>query len=174
VRNLGQKTIFQWLGKIFYGLLYKELFLHFNRADPSTGTITSPELLEEYQLHHYFLQSVRVPMDFETEFPASIIVFETQAPPDSRMQWDFSDEIQSLFIACRLGKVGIIAVLQDGGAQNDLFNYFEDVLDMPLHPLQFREIVAQIKYKSLLFQRTPKYTIIEDNPIKVLQLPSEG
>lgn len=64
VEDLGQKNIFIWLGKIFYGLLYRELFLQFDRRNTELGTITDPELLQEYQMHHYFLQSVRVQMDF--------------------------------------------------------------------------------------------------------------
>jgi hypothetical protein len=31
VRALGQTVLFNWLGKIFYGLMHRELFLAFDR-----------------------------------------------------------------------------------------------------------------------------------------------
>lgn len=174
VEDLGQKTIFIWLGKIFYGLLYKELFLQFDRTSKEKETNTDPELLLEYQMHHYFLQSVRVPMKFEQFFPASIMIFETQAPDDPKNQWDFHDSFNSLFVGCRMGRVGIIAVLQDGGAHMGYEDYFKDIKNMPLHPIQFRELMCMVNYKSGLFNRTPKYMIIDSDPVKVVQTPIAG
>ena len=46
VRLLGDKTIFIWLGKILYGLLYKELTLLLDRSDPSAGSIITPEIIQ--------------------------------------------------------------------------------------------------------------------------------
>ncbi len=49
VRMLGDKTIFIWLGKILYGLLYKELTLLLDRSDPLAGTIITPDILQRYR-----------------------------------------------------------------------------------------------------------------------------
>jgi hypothetical protein len=117
VRALGDQVLFVWLGKIFYGLLYRELFLTADRRDLSVGMIAQPDLLRHFELHHYFLQSCRVRMSFAEEFPASIFVFDVCEPPDRRHGWDFRDNLATMFISCRVGQVGLIAVLQDGGAQ---------------------------------------------------------
>lgn len=176
VKSLDKIVVFTWLGKIFYGLLYRELFLLFNRLAPDDGMITSPELLEEYRLHHLFIQNVRIPMQFVMDFPASIFIYETKEPPKIEHCWDFRDDLKSLFISVRIGRVGIIGVLQDGGAQEMMMNY-DRYIGRPLHPVQHREFSARVCYNSYLFNRTPKYTIIEtetNDPIKVMQLPLAG
>jgi hypothetical protein len=117
VRGLGDRVLFVWLGKIFYGLLYRELSLSLDRRDASAGTITDPDFLRRFELHHLFLQSCRMPMKFVDSFPASIFVFETKEPRNRKDGWDFRDNLTSMFISCRVGKVGFVAVLQDGGAQ---------------------------------------------------------
>lgn len=176
VQSLDKLVIFSWLGKIFYGILYRELFLLFNRIVPDDGTIASSDLLDEYRLHHLFIQNVRIPMEFITDFPASIFVYETKEPPGRRYQWDFRDALRSLFISVRIGRVGITGVLQDGGAQERHLN-LERFLKHPLHPIQHIEFGAKVCYKSFLFNRTPKYAIIDtdlSSPIKVVQLPLAG
>lgn len=174
VRELDRLVTFTWLGKIFYGLLHRELFLVFNREVPDEGTITSPRLLEEFTLHHYFLQNVRVPMKFEGDFPASIFIYEMKMPSEARHQWDFQDNLQTMFVSVRMGNVGIIGVLQDGGAQELMRGEFEKLVVHPLHPIQHIELSAIVCYKALLLNRTPKYIIGETDPIKVFQMPLAG
>ncbi len=59
VRKLGEKVLFLWLGKIFYGILYKELFLFFERKSSDGITIINPYLLQKYKSHLFFLQQAR-------------------------------------------------------------------------------------------------------------------
>ena len=174
VRQLDRLVTFTWLGKIFYGLLHRELFLVFNREVPDEGTITSTRFLEEFTLHHYFLQNVRVSMEFEADFPASIFIYETKVPSEAQNQWDFRDNVENMFVSVRMGSVGIIGVLQDGGAQELMRDEFEELLVHPLHPIQHIELSAMVCYKSLLLNRTPKYLIGETEPIKVFQMPLGG
>ncbi len=176
VRNLDRQKLYIWLSKIYYGLLYKENFLQAERHNPeSAETITNHELMMEFQMLHYFLQSSRVSMVFRDFFPASIMIFEAQEPTDPLMQWDFGDDLHSLFIAVRMGKVAMFAVLMDGGANEYMATKLLDyVNNIKLHPHQFREILVMVKYKSLLFNRVPKYMIVEGDPIQVIQAPLAG
>jgi hypothetical protein len=175
VLQMDKFNLFVWLGKIFYGLLYKELFLLHDRKNKSKVTITNKELLKIYQMHHYFLQCARVPMFFGEFFPTSIGVFPTQECSNPRLNWGFRDDLNKLFISCRIGKVGIIATLQDGGALNHMFDLMNEIKQINLHPLQFNEIVAQCLYKASLFNRTPKYLVSETPQlIQVFQTPLQG
>jgi len=173
VRALDRHDLFIWLGKMFYGLLYRELFLPWDRAGNIKTKITSKELLKQYEMHHLFLQSVRIPMRFMDFFPASILIVNTHEPDDPQLGWDFRDELKTMCIACRLGKVGIIGVLQDGGAQESMFPLLK-LAKRKLHPIQFTEVVAQVTYKAMLFNRLPKYIIMDGNPKTVIQLPLGG
>jgi len=174
VRKLGWKPLFLWLGKIFYGILYRELFLLFNRSANDGVTIASPEMLKKYEAHVLFLQQARETIELVDFCPGSFFIFETQNLRYPQYQWDFCDNIETMFIAIRMGRVGIIGILQDGGAQQYCEEGYKDLYDLPLHPIQFRELCAQFSYRSTLSTRTPKYFTIEGAPHKTYQLPLGG
>lgn len=173
VRAMERQDVFVWLGKIFYGLLYRELFLPWDRAGNTKAKITSKPLLRKYEMHHLFLQSARVPMRFMGFFPASILIVSTQEPVDPRLGWDFRDELRTMCIACRVGNVGLVAVLQDGGAQEPLFPLMK-LARRKLHPNQFTEVIARVTYKAMLFNCVPKYVISDGNLKTVVQSPLGG
>jgi hypothetical protein len=79
-----------------------------------------------------------------------------------------------MFISVRVGRVGVVAVLQDGGAQEAMRDELEQELSLAMHPLQHIEMGAMVSYKSLLATRTPKYVIAEEEPIRVIQSPLMG
>lgn len=174
VRDLGDRTLFVWLGKIFYGLLYRELSLLLDRRDPVAGTITDPELMRQFELHHYFLQSCRVRMTFEDDFPASIFVYDTKEPTGREHGWDFRDNLTSMFVSCRVGRVGFVATLQDGGAQRLCDGLYPRSHGVPLHPAQFQEVAARALYLSLRATRTPKYLISDGPDYRVFQMALGG
>jgi len=174
VRKLERNTIFLWLGKIFYGTLYRELSLLLDRTQNDMVTIATPEMLQQYETHLIFLQEVREKVKLVDFIPGSIFTFVCQAPQDARLQWDFCDNIDTMFIAVRMGTVGIVAVLGDGGAQMIFEKAYEPIKDFPLHPLQFREICAHFSYRSSIATRTPKYFVIESSPHEVHQMPLGG
>ncbi|MCH7840191.1 MAG: hypothetical protein IID38_08155 [Planctomycetes bacterium] len=97
----------------------------------------------------------------------------TQEPDDVRLGWDFRDELNTMCIACRLGTVGLVAVLQDGGAQMPWFPLMK-LQRRRLHPTQFTEVIAQVTYRATLFNRIPKYLIADGDPITVNQMPLGG
>jgi hypothetical protein len=79
-----------------------------------------------------------------------------------------------MFIGCRVGKVGLLAALADGGAQQPFEEAYDDLLDVELHPLQFRELCAHVAYRSTLATRTPKYITAQGQPHLVYQMPLGG
>jgi hypothetical protein len=151
-----------WLSKIFYGILYRESLL---RADRRIGkrTIVPKSALQELRLHHDFMQGIRRSLDFPYGIPGSIFIFGTDQPDRIESQFDFLDNHANLSIALRMGSVGIICCLQDGG----LTKAFHDRLRRPyyrknrLHPIQFREATAEVFYKSMLLESRPLYTVLE-------------
>jgi hypothetical protein len=174
VEQLGQMTIFLWLGKLLYGFLYKELTLLLNRADPTVGTIITPQLIEHYRTHRFFLQQVRQMVECVDFCPGSIHVFSMQKMPRPVLEWDFCDNIDTMFVGCRVGRTAFFASLGDGGAEQSMAPHFADIADLDLHPIQFREICAMVCYRSTLRTRTPKYFTIQGRPHKVHQQPLGG
>lgn len=178
VAALGSTTHFLWLGKIFYGMLYKELMLLRDRADPGAGTIITEDFLRQYRSHRLFLQQARGMLELREFEPGSVFVFEAQQISDRKHIWDVADFVNGLVIGIRVGRVALIGALGDGGAQlaadSELYDKYRD---LPLHPLQFRELVARISYRSTLATRVPKYITgpMEGGPgLKTYQLPLGG
>ncbi|MGH2508001.1 MAG: hypothetical protein ACRDHZ_11445 [Ktedonobacteraceae bacterium] len=155
-------TLFLWAGKILYGLLYREHLLDVNRRVPADGPIVPAELLEQFRLHHQFLQASRIPFDFVPHIPASIFVYETLVPTNAGMGFDYWDELGRLAISIRVGKVGIVACLQDGGAVEEVFgSEYEKYTGVALHWAQFAEVTARVFYDLFRFNRVPKFMLIE-------------
>lgn len=176
--QLERIRIYQWLVKIFYGLLFKELSLLVDRRDTKYGYITSPELLEQLKTLHVLLQSVRVPFQLEGSPPWSIFIVETHSYGDER-DFDYHDHLATLTFSIRLSGIGIIACLEDNGAQEQIYSdYFDKFKGIKLHPIQFRELVAKVAYKAYLMNRTPKYITIlpneEGQRVTFVSLPIGG
>lgn len=70
--RLDKETIFLWLGKIYFGIMYRELFLDVDRSNSENGTITTPEYVQTFNSHFMFLQGIRKRQKFKNFFPASI------------------------------------------------------------------------------------------------------
>jgi hypothetical protein len=176
VAALDEQILFLWLGKIFYGLLYKDLFLRMDRKRPRKGPILPRRILDEYRMHYFFLQAIRQPFRFEPAIPASIVVFKLQAPDDPALQFEFRDSLALMTVSLRAGTVGILGALQDGRAQRDtLSRWFRMHQGRALHPLQFRELTARFFCRTSLLNRTPKFVSgAGPKEVVVIQSPLQG
>jgi hypothetical protein len=176
VRKLNPLIVLVWLSKILYGLLYREHLLSFDRKIPFKGRLVRRTFLKSLKTFYLFLQAARVTVQFAGSFPASIFVFSLQLPLNAKAHFDFQDSPLFLTVACRIGKVGIIAALQDGGSQHQLFQrYMARFQKVRLHPIQFNELVSKVFYKASLMNRTPRYlTAGQADGYVVYQLPLQG
>lgn len=167
---------FIWTGKILYGLLYREHLLSWSRREPEQGPIVPQEILDQFRLHHQFLQAARIPFEFMPELPASLFFYETMEPSDKRMGFDYFDSIAGLGLSIRVGKVGIIACLQDGGAVKYSFgDHYQQFQELKLHWIQFAEITAATFYDLSRFNRTPKFMLVEgEGKVQVAMNPLGG
>lgn len=177
-KKLDRLIIFQWITKIFYGLLFKELSLHVDRSDPTQGSIMSPESLEELKTLHVFLQSIRFPFDFSDFHPWSIFLLQLHSYGDKR-DFDYQDDFLTLTFSIRMGEIGILSCLEDNGAQEDLLqDYYNNFEGVKLHPQQFDELYAKLVYKASLMNRVPKYVMIQpagkQEKIKVVSTGLQG
>ncbi len=156
-RALDSAVLYQWLLKIFYGILFKESFLLGDRRDAESGSIIPGTVLRQLSMCHSLLQSARFPTEFLGNVAWSIYRFRCYEYEDFRQNFDFSDSIQTLTIAMRMGPVGVIACLQDNNAHEQMSSGHLQQFTHPLHPIQFRELMSRIFYDQTRFNRTPKY-----------------
>jgi hypothetical protein len=172
-RALDNITLFYWLGKILYGIIYKELFLSFERSDEHGRTIILQADLKRFEYPLFFLQATRKKVHFQRFVPGSFCIFKCQVPENQNLRWDFVDFPQGMFIGMRMDDVGLIGVIGDNGAHMVFEDDYKDIIDFPLHPLQFREVCAKFAYSSTLREGTSGYMISigKDSPHEVLQSP---
>jgi hypothetical protein len=158
------QDVFLWTAKILIGIIYRELILPLNRRDPISPPIVDRRAMESFRMLLFFMQSARVPMSFaclETEFPASIFLYDLKCPSEPRLAFDFRDSLIQQTVYMRLGTKGILAAF-DGGAQDQVVGdlYRRDG-EHVLHPLQFEELGAKLFYKASLCRSIPYYLISE-------------
>jgi hypothetical protein len=174
VSRLDPIIPYLWLSKIYYGLLYCEHFLSSDRKKPFSP-IVPREALENLDLHHYYLQGAKHPIQFPLGLPGSVFAFGTSKPDRIEEQFDFLDLHHKRGIGIRMGSVGLICIFQDGG----LIRKFHDSLRRPyyrrntLHPVQFRQAAAEVFYKAHLLRTRVGFQLIEDDH-KIMVLPQHS
>lgn len=147
-KRVEPRTWYLWTGKIFYGLLRKELSLLSDRSDPKKGTIVTNEVLESFSNLHLFLQGVRGKHYFPYDVPYTVLTCNLHKTSNS---FDFRDDFLQFSMAIRMGEVGIIIIFEDGGLIGETYGrYVAQVNGRKLHPIQFIELYAKACYMTSL------------------------
>jgi len=169
VKKLDEITLFQWVSKILYGVVFNEIQVGIRQALLSGEPMNfSQALVHKFRNLHAMLQSIVVPMEFEHKNPFSIQVFSVENAPETFL---YRDEINTLVFSLRMNDFAIIATLQDNGTHSIYHEEaLEKVVEHKLHPIQFEEICARYFYSAYLFNRLPEYTYME-TPQKVYVEP---
>lgn len=153
--NVPHKSWYLWAGKIFYGILRKELSLLSNRSNPSDGTIVTREILESFANLHLFIQEIRGQHLFNGNSPYSVLICNLH---DFGGLYDFRDNLFLFTLAIRMGDIGVIVSFEDGGLIQETYaKYVKQVGGRKLHPIQFYELYAKVNYQVKLRQLPVSY-----------------
>lgn len=144
-----------WAGKIFYGILRKELSLLLDRSSSKGDTIVTKKVLESFSNLHIFMQGFRGKHRFKGDLPYSVLVCNLHEFGSS---YDFRDHLLLFTLAIRLGEIGIIISFEDGGLTRESYGrYVDQVGGRKLHPIQFYELFARVSYQVKLRRRPVLY-----------------
>lgn len=173
VKQLDQLKLFQWAGKILYGIIFNEMQAGIKQQHTQGLEFNiSQALIHKFSNLHLMLQSLYQPIIFEDFTPFSLFLFEVDNEPETFV---YRDEINTLTFSLRVNDIGLIVCLQDNGANR---KYHKEILSKiegnKLHPIQFEEFNAKVFYSAYLFNRLPEYdvlsagdeTFIETMPLK--------
>ncbi|MDP2688319.1 MAG: hypothetical protein Q8O62_13935 [Aequorivita sp.] len=169
--SLKEEELFQWTGRIVYGLLYYEMIYERDRLQKLGENFhLSATLRERFGHFHLMLQSLIEPISFVGKNPWSIIVFPLKYSSDI---FSYRDDTINLMFQMGVNGFGIIACLQDNGVigekQKDMLLKMENHV---LHPIQFEELYARFHYSDYIFQYKPEYKIENhDTGITIEALP---
>lgn len=174
VVNLPELPLFQWIAKLVYGILYNELKTGIKQQQlAGEQFFLSEALRHKFSNLNIMLQSLVKPVEFESNIPWSFKIFKVNNATD---HFNYRDEINTLTFSLGIKDFGIIACLQDNGANA---KYNDSILATIgtnlLHPIQFEEICARFFYSNYLFNRLPEYTVLPtDEAIYIEAMPLHG
>jgi hypothetical protein len=152
VRDLPEFVLFQWLVKLYVGVLFRELSLSADRRDVQAPTIVNRLELENARILWFWLRQELRTIANATA-PGSIWIFRCLTAPGARESgFDFLDFHSPPTIGIRMGDLGIVADLLDLGLlKSRLADTTSDLYRIALSPRQFREAFVRIAYKAKLF-----------------------
>lgn len=174
VAQIPEIKLFQWIGKMVYGILFNEIRIGIRQQKAKDEEfVFSQSLIHKFSNLHLMLQSMIRPVIFDGSLPWTIRIFKTGHKQDL---FNYRDEINTLTFSLSMKDFGIIACLQDNGTNGF---YHREILEklkgQVLHPIQFEEICGKFFYSNYLFNRLPEYTIMPtDDAIYIEAMPLRG
>lgn len=169
--QLDDKLLFQWSGRIVYGLFYLEMVSEWERHQKLGKEFKiSPKLKHRLSLFHLMLQSLVEPISFGERKPWSAVVFPLKYSADIL---SYRDDVTNLMFQFGVNGFGFILCFQDNGAiAEEQSAILEKIKGHTLHPVQFEELYGRLHYTADLLQYRPQYNIEEtEDGLKIETLP---
>lgn len=150
-RALDRRDLFLWLGKIYYGLVYKESLQPMYVRESGGQRLVPAEHLKSVAFHHFLLQAASGAVRWEPAFPgpATFHFFDCLDSDQPRRRFDYMDDLFVPMLGIRMGRIGVIAILQDWGRSEGVQQpHIDAARGFALHPTQFREAYARLAYMT--------------------------
>lgn len=163
IADLEGELLFQWSGRIVYGLFYLEMVGEWERHQKKGEPFEiSPKLRYRLGKFHLMLQSLIEPVSFVGERkPWSIVVFPLKYSADIL---SYRDDVTNLLFQFGVNGFGFIVCFQDNEAiSNRESALLQKMKGHTLHPVQFEELFGRLHYTADLLQYRPKYNITKEN-----------
>jgi hypothetical protein len=174
VKNLDEVKLFQWAGKLLYGIIFNEVQsgIKLQRSQGEEFNI-SQSIIHKFSHLHLMLQSLNLPLIFEDFKPFSLFLFKVN---NAENEFGYRDEINTLTFSLRIKDFGLIICMQDNGANQHYHREIaKKIQTKVLHPIQFEEFSGRVFYSAYLFNRLPEYNILPVNDeIYIEAMPLRG
>ncbi|GGF00312.1 hypothetical protein [Hymenobacter cavernae] len=156
-RALSAKTLFLWLGKMFYGVFITELLTELNPlVKPRYPLAENAQMFRRFHAFFQTFQALRVPIEFEDFTPASLYILEVD-PREDTISFEYDDDLTTMVFSIKLGNTVLMACFADNGIVKDAMRRVVADTARPLHPIQIAEFKARVYYGAYLFNVVPDY-----------------
>lgn len=161
VKKLEEKRLFLWMGKILLSILFHDILYGRQQAALRNKTFDlSPLLTRKFTDLHFMVQSLFQPVEWSA-VPWSIRVVKVNYSKDL---FHFRDETKNLNFSLGMNGFGIVACLQDEGANNEYQQpTMQKINDHFLHPIQFEELCARFLYSNYLLKEKKGWEVVNAN-----------
>jgi hypothetical protein len=147
--------MYQWLCLLFIKthLRDRDFRAHQDRRQPNTSLAA---LYEWRELHHVHTvaRAAKSQALIDPCVRGTVLGFEMT---DSSEPFDYCDFYPHSTMLVRIGKVGLVAVLNDCGGVSRILQPFISGIDGPLSRVQLREIAARAAYGNALLMARPTF-----------------
>lgn len=153
----GFWLLFKWLSLIFIKVHLKDKYFRL-LVDNREPDYKISELYDWESFHHIHCvaRSVYSECPIDKEVFGSFFILE--ALPDAKMdEFDFGDNFPGKGILIRLGKICLIAILNDSCGSSNLFADDLYKIKGALNQLQYREILARLAHINVNLKNRPVY-----------------
>jgi hypothetical protein len=155
LRDLPPARLWQWIGKMFYGIFAAELVQQQQPLiKPQYPLAENVQLLRKFRPFFQLLQGLRVPTDYADFVPGSVFVLEAddhfEAP-----SFEYDDDLNTLVFSIKLGSAVVVASLIDIGFIGQAMRQVYADAQRPLHPAQVAEFKARTYYAAYLLSAIP-------------------
>ena len=155
LRALPPTRLWQWLGKIFYGIFATELRQQQQPLiKPQYPLAENKHLLHRFRSFFQLLQGLRVPTDYADFVPGSVFVLEADGHYEAPL-FELDDDLNTLVISVKLGRAVVVATLVDIGFVGRAMQRVVADAQRPLHPAQVAEFKARAYYGAYLLSAVP-------------------
>lgn len=150
-KTVSLTILYQWLAKIFLGLLYKELFLPADRKNPKSNKLATGKTLENYKILWLWLHAK---WGGKHHCPGSVFLYRCGIPENPKLRFDLLDDFFSGCFAIRMGEVGLIAdFLENGVHKKSAWPQLRKYRQLRLAPVQFKELAVRTFYGARLLEQ---------------------
>jgi hypothetical protein len=160
IDRVGIKKLFIWLSLMFFKTHYKDRLLRMHR-DQRMPSDRIADLYEWEDLHHIhcLIRSIYINQEIHEDVIGSVCVFRVKK--EDHFSWyDYHDLYSPRSVMIRIDDVGVVAVLNDAGAANIVFDENIQKISGPLSPLQLREVLAHFSYINELLKNRPRFATL--------------
>lgn len=155
LRALPPARLWQWLGKMFYGIFAAELVQQQQPLiKPLYPLAENVQLLQRFRPFFQLLQGLRVPTDYADFVPGSVFVLEVDAQYEAPV-FEYDDDLNTLVFSIKLGPAVVVGTLGDIGFIGQAMRQVYADAQRPLHPAQVAEFKARAYYAAYLLAAVP-------------------
>ena len=155
LRALLPARLWQWLGKMFYGIFVAELVQQQQPLiRPQYPLAENAQLVQRFRAFFQLLQGLRAPTDYADFVPGSVFVLEADAAYDAPA-FTYDDDLNTLVFSLKLGSAVVVATLVDIGFIGQAMRQVYADAQRPLHPAQVAEFKARAYYAAYLLAAVP-------------------
>lgn len=155
LRALPPERLWQWLGKMFYGIFITELIQQQEPLiKPQYPLAENVQLVQRFRAFFQLLQGLRVPTDYADFVPGSVFVLEADSAYEAPT-FELDDDLNTLVISVKLGSAVIVGTLVDIGFIGQAMRQVYADAQRPLHPAQVAEFKARAYYAAYLLAVVP-------------------